>query len=356
MQVSVTLNYKMDPGLECIRFFSLNFACPDKEPRTMERRCRDLAKEYSIPLEELQQLVAPLLLLEQELTEVLTPRRELWDQMFYENSEDENALAWGFYMLERQTDLRTLPLPLLRKRLVINMLSLEQENVEQVDDLESLLRLMEEVHCSPRTKLACMHVWQEPLAFYDKYRALVDLTEGVLRRHEAALEERIAAAVRVAEQTLAQDLDSAWTEMGVVRNSEKLVVIPMCYDFNGQGICWDDSEEDSPAIQFVGILKEEITKMQRALGNTAQLLAEQLKTISDQRRLEILMHLKNGTLCGQELVGRLCLTPGTVSHHMNSLVRDGFVGVSKAGVKINYRLQRDKVEAFLDLLRSVLLE
>lgn len=354
--MSVMLNYRMDPAVECIRFFTMNFTCPDGEPRTVERRCSDLAKQYSLPQETLQQLAAPLLAMEQELAEVLTPRRELWEQMFYQNSEDENCLAWGFYMLERQTDLRKLPLPLLRKRLVINMLSLEQESMEHVDDLNGLLRLMETVHCSPRTKLACMHVWQEPLAFYEKYRALVELTDAVLQRYEAVLCRRITAAVRGAELTLAKDMDSAWTEMGAVRASEKLVVIPMCYDFNGQGICWDDTGADSPAIQFVGILKTEITEMQRALENGAQLLAEQLKTISDQRRLEILMHLKNGTLCGQELVGKLCLTPGTVSHHMNSLVRDGFVSVSKAGVKINYRLQREKVEDFLSLLRSVLLE
>lgn len=50
------------------------------------------------------------------------------------------------------------------------------------------------------------------------------------------------------------------------------------------------------------------------------------------------------------------LRNGTVSHHMNTLVRDGFVSMSKSGTRINYTLQRKKVEEFLKLLKMSLLE
>lgn len=62
---------------------------------------------------------------------------------------------------------------------------------------------------------------------------------------------------------------------------------------------------ESPAYQFVGIFKEKIQRLICDCGSRAELLAEKLKIVSDQSRLEILMALKSGSLCGLDLVDLL---------------------------------------------------
>lgn len=135
---------------------------------------------------------------------MLDPRQDLWQDMFYPGSEEENLLAWSFFMLEQQHRLHELPPLALKRRLLTETLTMETGSLDGVNTVE----------------------------------------------------DRIP------------DL-----------------------------IC--------------------------AYGDRAELLH---------------------------------VTPGTVSHHMSSLVGAGFVSVSKSGSRINYTLQRKKLADFIDLLRASLLE
>lgn len=341
--------------MECIRYLSLHYAYPDGEPRTIARISYDLCRRYDLPENALDELTAPLKALEEDLSQVLDPRRDLWEDMFYPGAEDENHLALSFFMLDRQQAVGRLPPLELRRRLLTEILTLDVDALNRVETMEDLLPVIKKANCSMKTGWVCLQAWQDPMYYYEKYLALVDLTAPVLEKHAARLQPLVDEAVERAAVNVEKDMDAAWKLFNLVRSTESLAIIPMCLDFNGLGVCWDDTALDSGAYQFVGILKDRIQDLVCTHGSRVELLAEHLKTISDPRRLETLMALKDQTLCGQELAERLHVTPGTVSHHMRSLVGAGFVSVSKSGVKINYAYNRRKVEEFFNLLHTALL-
>lgn len=354
--MGIITDKRIDPAGECIRFLTLHHTYADNEPRTIAHISRDICRRYKLPEQELAELTAPLQALERELAAVLDPRPELWQEMFYPGADEENQLAWSFYIMDCSGQLERLPPLELRRRLIREMLSQDVSGLEQVEDLSSLMNLLEPLDCSMKTRWICMQAWREPMRFYEKYRTLVELTGQVLSAYESTLQPLADEAVTRAAAESEQNMDAAREELGLARDTDSLIVKPMCLDFDGVGACWDDSVPSSAAIQFVGILKGRIQELVSAYGNRAELLAEQLKVIADPRRMEVLMALKGAVCCGQDLVARLHVTPGTVSHHMSSLVDAGFVSMVKSGSRINYTLQRQKVEFFIDLLRSSLLE
>lgn len=354
--MSVMMEKRMDPAGECVRYLALHHTYPDGEPRTIARISHNISQRYNLPIEELEKLTAPLTAMEDDLSAVLDPRQDLWQDMFYSGSEDENLLAWSFFILEQQHRLQELSPLELKRRLLTEALTLEPGSLDRVHTVEDLIPVVEKVNCGMKTKWVCLQTWQDPMQYYEKYRTLVDLTAGVLDKHAASLQPLVDQAVERAAADVEKDMDAAWESLGLVRTTDSLIIAPLCLDFNGLGICWDDTAPDSSAYQFVGILKDKIRDLVCAYGDRAELLAEQLKIIADPRRMETLMSLKKQGLCGQELAELLHVTPGTVSHHMSSLVGAGFVSVSKSGSRINYTLQRKKLADFIDLLRASLLE
>lgn len=72
-------------------------------------------------------------------------------------------------------------------------------------------------------------------------------------------------------------------------------------------------------------------------GKEALLLA--MKALADSSRLLIVGELSKASLYGQELCELTGLSPATVSHHMNELIRSGLVTPKKRGTKVIYMLQ-----------------
>lgn len=353
--MSVTTDRRIDPAAECVRFLAMRHAYPDGEPRTITYTAQKLCRRYNLPENELEQLTEPLRALEEDMAAALEPRQELWEDMFYPGSDDENLLAWSFYMLERSGCIQEMGSLECRQRLIREMLSLSREECCALHDVDSLITALERSACSTQAKWICLRTWRDPRPFYDKYRSLVELTVPVLAQHQASLQPLADRAVERAADEARGDMEMPWKTLGTARVKDELLVAPLCIDFNGMGICWDDTLPD-PALEFVGVLYGPIRDLIRSCGGRTQLLSDQLKSIADPRRMDILMALKNGSLCGQELAEMLRVTPGTVSHHMSSLVGTGFVSINRSGTKINYALQRQKLASFIDQLHLALLE
>ena len=121
---------------ECVRYLALHHTYPDGEPRTIACISRDISQRYNLPIEELDELTAPLKALEEDLSAVLDPRQDLWQDMFYPGSEEENLLAWSFFMLEQQHRLHELPPLALKRRLLTETLTMETGSLDGVNTVE----------------------------------------------------------------------------------------------------------------------------------------------------------------------------------------------------------------------------
>jgi ArsR family transcriptional regulator len=76
----------------------------------------------------------------------------------------------------------------------------------------------------------------------------------------------------------------------------------------------------------------------RRIMEKEELLAR-MESLSDGTRLEIVRLLsENGELCACELLKKLSITQGTLSHHMKDLAASGIVVVRKEGKWCHYAL------------------
>lgn len=81
-------------------------------------------------------------------------------------------------------------------------------------------------------------------------------------------------------------------------------------------------------------------------------LLELLRALGDANRLRIIDLLSSGQLYAQEIVGRLGIAQSAVSRHLSQLERAGLIQVEpRRGMKY-YAIDRDRVEAMAETLRS----
>lgn len=86
---------------------------------------------------------------------------------------------------------------------------------------------------------------------------------------------------------------------------------------------------------------------------TYKALASTLKVLSDASRLEILDILSCGERCACDLLEHFQFSQPTLSHHMKTLVDQGFVTTFKDGNKRMYQLNHDKLKEIDDHLSSL---
>ena len=80
------------------------------------------------------------------------------------------------------------------------------------------------------------------------------------------------------------------------------------------------------------------------------------KAISEEKRLRILMALKEGKLCSCQLSELLGLTESTISTHMSILKRTGLVESKKNGRWVYYSLPEDMSLVVKNALKMVFVQ
>ena len=354
--MSISIQAHLNPAVEAILLLERN--CSDGTiPSSLENAIASCAERFNIPLQVIDELVQPLKPMEQELLELLEPREELWSEMFYRNSKAENLLAWSFFFLEHQQEHLVFD-PLLCRRLIALTLNCSLAALDSVSDLHSLMAFLECFPCSNQTKWVCARLWREPERFYAKYRQLAALAEPVVKKYDAQLQPLIRQTVSAARQALQDDPMSLLEQLGMTSTTylDNLVVCPMANNFGGMGVIWDHTAPGAPAFLMIGLLRQPIHELGLRYGDNSEFLTDRLKSLSDQRRIEILKALKSAPMYGQELADLLSLSPATISHHMSTLVGAGFVSVDRKGTKTSYSLHRQNLDDFMRSLRFTLLE
>ena len=86
-----------------------------------------------------------------------------------------------------------------------------------------------------------------------------------------------------------------------------------------------------------------------------ELMAKQLKAVSDPNRLKLLACLKNGELCACDFVDVLNVSQPAVSQQLKKLKEAGIIVERPAGVWKHYRLNDDLpsyIQAIIDQLEA----
>lgn len=85
-----------------------------------------------------------------------------------------------------------------------------------------------------------------------------------------------------------------------------------------------------------------------------QLQEDTLKTLANQKRLEIVQLLKNQELTVSELVEMLGIPQANVSQHLGQLRRHKVVSTRRSGKQIYYSLSDERIANLVTLLRDFL--
>ena len=205
------------------------------------------------------------------------------------------------------------------------------------------------------------------LRFYHHAEELQAEITGILDRAAALMREKeslylpwlqdFIAGKKSAIEEFGLDYLGKTYRIEVKAEERELYISPSLTRFEAVGIdeleLWNGSESLNYRI---GCLVDELDALSKAQAGDMETLAKKIRALDDKRRLDILRELRRRPLCGQEIAELTGLTAGTVSHHMNALIHADFVDLRKDGVRIQYTLSPQGVQAFLQELRGALLD
>lgn len=108
-------------------------------------------------------------------------------------------------------------------------------------------------------------------------------------------------------------------------------------------VCTIFEENELTNIDVLFILKSE--NVEKCTGGKRVMNKEQIvavfKAFSDESRVEILALLKDGELCGNDLLEKMEISQSTLSHHMKILCESGIVNGRKVGKWTYYSISED---------------
>ena len=353
--MSVQYLSTFDPMLEFNFILERCFGQPANIPNSVQGICESLSMKYSIPLETLTSLVAPVQALEEAVLAVLAEREDLLKPFFQSNSPNDHRLIWAFFYLISEKQENALSQPETLRHLIALTLNLSQDLPPEVRDFESLLQFLTVYPCSEQTKWLCSQLWRQPERYLRCYQELLALCTPVIQQQEASLQAEFQATLAQTQSALAGEPADFSQQFGMEHIAlDNMVVCPSAGFFNGISLVWDQLTPGSPVHFLPGIYHHQLGQLVRRYSDNTEYLSDRLKAISDKRRLDIIKLLKSGPLCGQDLAEHIGLSPATISHHMNSLVTAGFISMDKQGTRVSYSVNQKYVDAFLQNLGNTL--
>lgn len=101
-----------------------------------------------------------------------------------------------------------------------------------------------------------------------------------------------------------------------------------------------------------GILFEELTALLNKRKHDAELFIEQMKALGEENRFNIMKLLSQKPHYLKEIACTVGLTPATVSHHMEQLIKAELVYITTEGRKVYYHINDKKIKRLGELFNQ----
>ncbi len=138
-----------------------------------------------------------------------------------------------------------------------------------------------------------------------------------------------------------------------ITDFSKVELYPGLMDFNSALFLLPDND-DEPLKIFIGVLMRLICRKNISINPCD--LSQQLKSMGDNTRFEMLCSIKGHPTYGQELSNQFNVSPTTVYHHMNKLIVAGLVNSKLDGNRVYFSLNRPNVVSLICRLSMLLLD
>ena len=341
-----------DPAYECIHLLTRHFAPPEGLHSTQDV-VNLFAEKSGVPLSELTPLTDPVQHAEDYILQNLDIPEETL--RFYFDSSLGNWVTLGSALYEIQLSgihfaqlLNQQRLPALHD-LLSRILDCPIESLKTVDSLPELLRFLRNYPRIEHYKYACIQVFSDPEACQAEFSQIIEQATALFQKVEAPFLHLIDKAKHLFhsnQHPAFQDM------MAHVPQNGELIFIPTLMPLDD--IVLNDHNK-SPSYLYYGVFFDAFDALVKKYCQDINRFSRGLKVLSDTRRLNILLELKDQPLYGQDISDRLNLSPATVSYHMANLLYENFVVAEKQGIYTQYSICRPNLQAFFQSLQNSLL-
>ena len=156
----------LDPMVEMDFTLERCFGQSPDIPNSVPALCESLSQKYSIPMEELTTLLAPVQAMEKELYELLDGQTAPLEPFCQPEAAQDCRLVWALFHLLRDGGNQDLEDVDVLRRLVTPTLDCEPELPPEIRDFDSLMQFLTVYPCSRQTKWVCSQLWRQPKQFW----------------------------------------------------------------------------------------------------------------------------------------------------------------------------------------------
>lgn len=237
----------------------------------------------------------------------------------------------------------------------------DQQALEALTDsamnMGAIFDAVNRVPVSDDQRMALLRFFQELDAWYPRLRDLLAALEDICQAHYALVEQQFARKAKQLKDAGAEAEPLKWlarmsTAFADFRPEEPLYLNISVVGYNGLGVRLPMDRRATMRVQY-GVLFQELDALQDKRRVRDELTERQLKAIADPTRLAIIRELSQGERYVQQLADTLGLTPATLSHHLNALLRNMLVGFRAEGRRSYYSLNRGELSELADDLRRM---
>ncbi len=315
---------------------------------------------YGIPERELVPQVRHIAAAEEYLLAHLSEDEETLQFLFTPLSGSNTCLAW-FLVWDyvrpggEKAYKYTGHTPQQRLRDIISAVGQYQEDPlpppQQLDTICDLIDYMDLTRLPPADRWRLLTLYAH-LEEYERTACRIVEQSAALLAQVMQTPETDRLLRQCLEQTRENTprLMSAFAQSQTL-SDQSITFLPCVMSFNSMRFLTGDDH----ITVIAGVLYWLILRLTEKYAANDEHLLACLKTLGDKSRLDILKLLKEQDRSGQELAKELGISQGTVSHHLNVLVRDEFIRIAKDGSRLRCSLAPEAIESMVDDIRRLLL-
>lgn len=342
-------------GVEAIVALERYCTPSDEKTCTAATEATRICETYGIPERELLPLVRPLAAAEEYMLEHLTADRDALQFLFTPMAGNTClawSLVWDYIQAEGEPIYKYTGHTEQQRMLDVAAIAVQyQEGTlsvpERLDSTDQFIDYMDRSGIPAADKWRFLTLFAH-LEFYEQTACRIAAEAAALLKKcmdSAETHELLAQCVKKTREN-APRLSEA-----LPRLHQDITFIPCMMPFNSLRLITNETR----ITAIVGVFYWTILRLTEKYAANDEHLLGCFKTLGDKSRLDMLKLLKEQERSGQELARELGISQGTVSHHLNVLVRDEFIRINKDGSRLRCSLNQAAIENMIDDIRRLLL-
>lgn len=227
------------------------------------------------------------------------------------------------------------------------------EEINEVQDLSDLIRLLDESAFDNESKLNILNIFCNSEKYINELKEILEQTIKIVKEnHDKYKFIEDFCFEYWTNFTKTNDIQKLVKKVANVewRDNPNGIVIQFWFAFSNRFSVSLPDEENEMDLFRIGILVDEKLKMKKKLEDSSE-IAEIMKAFSDKSKLDILTYIKDKTAYGKELADQTGLAKGTISHHMSSLIQIGIIDTLCESNRIYYKLNKERLGEILDEIK-----